>query len=295
MNLAMSLHAQHDTSTVEKINGKRLELVVAGNVAFFAGSFVVLNRAWYDDYEKTSFHFFNDNPEWNQLDKAGHVWSTYHVSRMSARLWQWTGMRRNHAAVAGSVSGMAYQAIIELQDAYSAAWGFSWGDVAANVAGAGLFLAQETGWADQRLQIKMGYHPYTYIPSLRHRRNELFGSSAAERLLKDYNSQTYWLTANLASFYPESRIPKWLNIAVGYGADGMYGGRTNRWVDDEGQVFDYTHIPRSRQVYFSADVDLTRIRVRSKGLRTFLSVINSFRIPLPAIELTKGKVRGVIR
>ncbi len=38
------------------------------------------------------------------------------------------------------------------------------------------------------------------LPDLKSRRNELFGKSFAERILKDYNSQTYWISANISSF-----------------------------------------------------------------------------------------------
>jgi hypothetical protein len=45
-----------------------------------------------------------------------------------------------------------------------------------------------------------------------------------EQMLKDYNGQTYWLSVNLHSFYKGSKIPKWLNLAIGYGANGMLTG-----------------------------------------------------------------------
>ena len=32
----------------------------------------------------------------------------------------------------------------------------------------------------------------------------------------------------------ESKFPKWLNVAVGYGAENMFGGCENEWaVDDD--------------------------------------------------------------
>ena len=52
-------------------------------------------------------------------------------------------------------------------------------------------------------------------------------------MLKDYNGQTYWLSANLKSFFPGSNIPPWLNVAIGYGADGMFGGFENKWIDED--------------------------------------------------------------
>jgi hypothetical protein len=287
--------AQGDTVSSSRLNTKRLVFVAVANAAFYAGSFITLNQVWYADYPKTKFHFFNDNPEWNQMDKAGHVWSTYHVSRTSAEMWRWTGLRYNQSAILGGVSGMVYQSIIEIQDAYSAEWGFSWGDVGANVLGSSLFVLQDIAWKDQRIQVKLGYWPYKYPDALKSRRDELFGSSTAERILKDYNSQTYWFSGNLSSFFPDSKIPKWLNMSVGYSAEGMYGGRTNKWTDKEGTVYDYTSVKRIRKFYLSPDIDLTRIPVKSKLLRSVFFVLNSVKIPAPALEMKNGKMNVRVR
>ena len=167
------------------IRKPRIWLSAAGHTALWTGSFIALDNAWYADYPKTSFHFFNDNAEWHQMDKAGHVWSAYHVSRSSAEVWKWTGMKTNTAAILGGASGMLYQAIIEMQDAYSADWGFSWGDIGSNIAGSALYVLQETGWKEQRVQIKMSYWPEKYEGALRTRSHHLFGTSAAERVLKE--------------------------------------------------------------------------------------------------------------
>ena len=54
---------------------KRIWIVVASQAALWTGSFIALNKAWYADYPKQSFHFFNDWSEWQQMDKAGHAWT----------------------------------------------------------------------------------------------------------------------------------------------------------------------------------------------------------------------------
>jgi hypothetical protein len=293
--LVQSSCAQNDSSAMRGINKKRFWLVAGANVAFYTGSFIALNKAWYADYPKTKFHFFNDNDEWNQVDKAGHFWTTYQVSRYSGEMWEWTGLPRKKSVLLGGISGMVYQSIIEIQDAYSSEWGFSWGDVAANTAGAGLYVAQELLNGQQRLQLKLSYYPYAYPSTLKGRRDDLFGKSLAERVLKDYNSQVYWLSANLNSFFPDAQLPKWLNVAVGYGAEGMYGGRINRWTDKEGAEHDLTDIKRVRKFYLSPDVDLTKIPVHSKLLRSVLFVLNAVKIPAPAAELKNGAVRLKIR
>jgi len=264
---------------------KKIILISAANVSLWTASFIVLNKTWYADYPRSSFHFFNDNKEWNQMDKAGHLWTDYHITRLSYEMWKWTGLNNKKSVILGSISGIAYQSIIEIQDGFSSEWGFSWGDIAANVAGAATFVVQELGWKEQRIQVKLSYRPYDYPADLITRRNQLFGKSPNERILKDYNSQTYWASANIRSFFPGSSIPKWLNISLGYGSDGMFGGTQNTWTDKSGIVFNRMDIARVRRLYLSADADLTKIQTRSGLLKTVFYVLNMVKVPAPALEV----------
>ncbi len=162
----MSPAFAQDTSSAPMLNKKKLLIVAGANAVFYTGSFIALNKAWYADYSRTHFHFFDDIPEWNQMDKAGHIWTTYHVSRASKEMWAWTGLNKRTSAILGGVSGMVYQSIIEIQDAYSVEWGFSWGDVGANIAGAGLFVLQELTSGRQNVLMKMTFWPKKYPANL---------------------------------------------------------------------------------------------------------------------------------
>lgn len=285
-------NCQPDTS-LHHSNSSRVWITAGGNAAFWAGSYVALNKAWYAGYPHSSFHFFNDNEEWNQMDKAGHAWTSYSISRLSYAMWRWAGIRNNAAAVLGGAGGLAYQSIIELQDAYSSQWGFSWGDMGANLFGAALFVGQQVWWKDQRIVLKLGYTPYRYPSQLLGRRNSLFGTGIPERILKDYNSQTYWLSFNLRSLVQTDGLPAWLNLAVGYGSDGMFGARSNRWMDADGAQHDFGMIPRTRRFYLSPDIDLEKIRSKRRWVRTVLFVLNAVKIPSPALELnSRGQLRG---
>lgn len=284
--------ASHRLPVPQPLN-KRVWLIAGAHVAGWAASYIALNKAWYADYPKSDFHFFNDNGEWNQMDKAGHIWTTYQVSRISAGLWKWGGLSDHKSIWLGGITGMAYQSIIEIQDGFSKEWGFSWGDMAANTLGAASFVSQQLLWKEQRFQIKLSYWPYDYnSPELLDRRNQLFGKTLHERLLKDYNSQTYWLSANVHAFLPNSKWPVWLNIALGYNSDGMLGGFKNTWTDKQGNTFYRYDIPRVRHFLFSPDIDLTRIKTNKKWLRAVLSVANMVKIPAPALALSsKGKLK----
>lgn len=279
-----------DTAFKIALRPARTWLVAGTHAAVWAGTYIALNKAWYADYPKQSFHTFNDWPEWQQMDKAGHVWTAYTLGRYSTELWRWTGMADKNAIWLGGASALAYQSIIEIQDGFSAEWGFSWGDMAANALGAGAFVAQELGWKEQRIQIKFNYNPYRYPPEVEQRSRDLFGSGTAERMLKDYNSQTYWLSARMHAFLPQTKLPKWLNLSLGYSSDLMLGGRENKWTDENNVSYDYTRYDRVRRYYLSVDADLTQIKTKSRFLRGLFFAVNAVKIPAPALEFNnQGK------
>lgn len=275
-------------------NFRNRKRVVGGiTAAGFAGSFVLLNTVWYQQYQRTGFHTFNDAGEWLQVDKLGHAWSTYHLTHLSVAAWRWAGLRHEKAMLAGSITAMSYVTIIEVLDAYSAKWGWSWADAGANVFGISLYALQQLQWREQRVQYKFSAHFRNYPADLQRRTDELFGHTAVEKLFKDYNAQAYWLSANLRSFFPQSRLPAWLNLAVGYGAEGMYGGFDNIGFDHEGnRNFYRPDIRRYRQWMLAPDLDLTRIRTNSKTLRTVFSIFNNIKFPAPALEFSRGRLRG---
>lgn len=272
----------------------RLPLVTAINIGAYGGSLFVLHRAWYKDEARTSFQVFNDSKEWLQVDKVGHAWTAYNTGRASTLLWEWAGLPHKKAVWVGGLSGFVYLTGIEFLDAHSAKWGWSWGDIAANITGSSLYMGQEFLWNEQRVQFKFSFHKTNYKePMLSARADELYGKSFYERMLKDYNAQTYWFSANVKSFFPRSNWPAWLNVAVGYGADGMFGGFENKWTAPDATEITRFDIPRKREFYLAPDIDFTKIKTKSKFLRTTFTLLNAFKCPAPALMLdSKGKIKA---
>ena len=280
--LSMGLVGKGQDSTFSRIQTKKW--ILGGVQAGLWGvTFYSLNKTWYANYPRSDFHFYNDWKEWQHMDKAGHTWSSYQISNHTSKIWQWAGMNKKKAVLIGGISGMAYLSIIEILDGYSDKWGFSIPDVMANSAGAGIYVAQELGWNEQRITIKLSYSPYRY-GALRTRANELFGSGDAEKVLKDYNGQTYWASVNINSFFPDAHLPDWFNIALGYGARTMLGGYENTWKTASGMTINRSDIPRYKRFYLSADIDLTKIKTKNKTLKTLFSMANVLKIPAPTVE-----------
>ncbi|WP_284651364.1 DUF2279 domain-containing protein [Flavobacterium terrisoli] len=263
----------------DTLNKSRLKTLVISEATIGAVTLVGLNQVWYADYPRSDFHFINDNAEWLQMDKAGHVFSAYHLGSFGANALKWAGSSRKSQLLYGSTLGLAFLTTVEVFDGYSANWGASLGDVAANVSGTALYVSQELLWKEQRIIPKFSFHTTRYASA----RPEVLGSSLQEQILKDYNGQTYWLSANIHSFANTSKIPKWLNIAFGYGAEGMVTG--------DRESTDPDLLPerqRFRQFYLSLDVDLTKIETKSHFVKTILTIFNSIKIPAPTFEI-KGR------
>ncbi len=155
-------------------------------------------------------------------------------------------------------------------------------------------MAQELAWDDQRIKLKFSFNRKKYTdPILNQRSDLLFGNSTPERMLKDYNGQTYWASINLKPFFKKSNLPEWLSVAVGYGAEGLFGGTENIGKDDNGNIiFNRPDIKRYRQWFLAPDIDLTKIKTKKKGLKFLFTVLSAFKIPAPTLELSNGSLKG---
>lgn len=271
----------------------KVRAVALTNVVGYSGAMIGLYSAWYKDYPQTNMHAFNDFDEWKQIDKIGHAYSAYAESKASMELWRWTGISRKKQIWLGGLSGAFYQTVIETLDGFSAEWGWSWGDFGANVIGSGMLIAQELAWDEQHIQFKFSFHRKRYDNAeLNLRSDKIFGSSTAERFLKDYNGQTYWLSTAPAAWIPHCRLPAWFQLSIGTGAEGLFGARNNIGKDENGLItFNHPEIKRVRQWYLAPDIDLSKIRTRKKGIRTALNLINIVKFPAPGLELTNGKLK----
>ena len=251
----------------------------AGTAALWVGSVVGLNELWYKNEPRSKFQLFDDNREWLQMDKAGHFMTSYAIGYYYIDLMRWAGFNRKTSIWAGGFMGSFYLAGIEILDGFSSAWGFSLGDFTVNTAGSFAVILQELAWNEQRITPKISYHPSRYAQY----RPNLLGDSFGSQMIKDYNGQTFWLSANIHSFLnDESKFPRWINFAIGFGGDGMIGGDFNPEFDDNGNAL--PNLIRHRQFYISLDVDLTKIRTKHKWLRTIFKAVNIIKLPFPTVE-----------
>lgn len=294
----------------------RFWTALGAGTAAYSAAMIGLHKAWYADYPAGRFHSFDDSKEWNQMDKMGHFLTAYNESRWIYGGARWVGFGPKRAAWLGFAGGQFIQTSLEVFDGFSTQWGFSWSDIGFNLLGSGLFLGQQLGWGEQRITLKMSAWPVQY-PSdriypatpagsdrwttLEQRARELYGTGPVSLFLKNYNTLAVWASVNPRSFLGDRAAwwPRWLNVAAGMGADNLFAGFGYEWQADKNcsgpdcltyriSPEDY---PRTRQFFLSLDVDLTRLPVRNRFLRTLLGAVNILKFPAPALEWnSRGRI-----
>lgn len=232
------------------------------------------------------FHFYNDNKGWLQVDKFGHMFGAYVYSYIGYYGLKKLGATRNEALLFGGTLGFVLQFPIEIMDGLHEGYGFSWGDIAANALGSSLVIGQELLFREQVVKYKFSYSESEYAGNS----NNYFGSTFFQRMLKDYNGHTYWFSMPVNRIAFKDRLPDWFNIAIGYGANGMYGEFEN--------VSEYEGVPipkaeRYRQYLLSLDIDWPDIKTNSGFLKILFKVMTFIKLPFPAIEYnSKGQFKG---
>lgn len=311
-----SFQDQSITTGRPKLNqGAIITLATEG--ALITGIMGSLYSSWYSGSETGGFHFYNDNKEWLQMDKAGHANSCYNLANIGYEALTMTGLDERRSILYGGPLGLTVMTLVEVFDGMSASWGFSWGDMTANLVGTGLFMGQQALWHEQRIALKYSYHnsgcsKYNVSNRLTMERDFIMGEDWLDRLYEDYSGITIWVACDVKSMFmnEKSRYPSWLGWAIGYGAEGMTGeynnfdpagkaGTDDKW--GRGWEYDPTRAPgqvkympndaRQRRLFLAPDIDISRIPCKNKNLKHILRVLSAIKIPTPTLEYRPGEDR----
>ncbi len=281
---------------------RRFNISAGIAAGMYATASVGLYTAWYKGQGTGGFRTIDDSKEWEGMDKVGHVFTAYMYAGIANQGMKWAGVPKGRRLLLATGTSLLLQSTIEVMDGFSPAWGFSWHDMGANVAGAGLFVGQEALFGEQRILLKFSASgqdhsreaaassPVGGPPrSPYDRAVQLYGSTPWTRFIKDYGGQTIWLSANPAVLVGRGDVAKlpWLNLAVGYSPNNIYGAFANGWAE-EGYFYSYdAAFPRSHDFALSLDVDFTRIPTNNKTLKTLLFFAKFVKLPAPALLLNR--------
>lgn len=280
---AQEIDREIDSSKVDR---KTIIKALAFTSGYYVSSIYLLNNSWYKDKDKVSFHFYNDNKGYLQVDKFGHMLGSYVYSYIGYYGLLQMGTTRKEALIFGSTLGFVLQFPIEIMDGIHEGYGFSWGDIAANTMGSALVFGQELIFKEQVITYKFSYWESQYSKNS----NGYYGKTSMNRLLKDYNGHTYWFSMPVNKIIGKQYLPSWFNITLGYSANGMYGEFEN--------ILSYNGVSipetkRYRQYLLSLDIDWTKLRTNSKFLKILFKGMTFVKLPFPSLEYnSKGQCKG---
>lgn len=281
--LAVSTYAQQadyvnlSQEFPDTINRPRLRKLLWSEAGIYTIGLSYMSFVWYKDSESVPFHFFNDNAEYLGMDKMSHAFACYHLGMKNYYLLRSTGVSKKNALLGGAI-GFLLWTPIEVFDGLFDSYGFSKGDVVANFAGSALFVAQQALFDEQVIKMKFSFWPTDYklyAPKYQQRGHLSIGAH-----IFDYNAQTWWFSMNVSKIIRPA--PKWLCLSFGVGAKGMVDRFDNPTVGINGQAL--PQFERYRQYLFSIDVDLTKIKTRSRFLKKVFNELNILKIPAPTLE-----------
>lgn len=277
---AQKLQEQGFLPASANFDRQRFNVVILSEAGLSTLATIGLEFLWYKKFPKSRFHFFNDNNEWLNMDKVGHATSAYNIAAFQYNVMRWTGVNKTTSLWVGIATALGYMTMIEVSDGFSKEWGFSPGDMIANFSGVAVFGAQQSIWHEQKILMQYSYHHSIFS---KYNPDEL-GRNLPQRLLKDYNGQSYWLSFNISSFIAKTNFPKWITANLGYGASGMISAVHNASEVNGKKIPSFL---RERKLFLGVSGAFT-----ANNTITYPSWLNLLKMPAPVVQwnLTSDKI-----
>lgn len=190
------------------------------------GSYAVMGAysyySWYNNAKPSDFYFhdegwFGADTYAGGADKLGHVYANYVITRTGYDVLAWAGVPRDRALAASLALDAAFFTAIEIKDGFTDGLGFSWGDIASNLAGNLLAVAFERLPAlDAAIDLRLQYYPsQEYLDAV--------GSKGTINAVEDYTGMTFGLWYHLGAIPGLQRHPgltwlRFLDVGVTYGS-----------------------------------------------------------------------------
>jgi Predicted periplasmic lipoprotein (DUF2279) len=251
-----------------KIHPVRLGIVLGGMTIAWLGMHIYYSNTWWKD--RAHYFKFAEDPYYaRDVDKLSHIYTADLITVSSAKFYEWSGMNPTLALAIGSVTAIAYETYIEINDGLAPIWGFDWGDMAGNFIGALYPIAQKYVKPLRSFNIKWSFVPQWLSNKFR----------KYPDLLDDYTSMKFWITVNPKDLLPK-KIAKYYPSFLGFGLGinlqnaSHATGATNAY----------------REYYLAFDIDVTRLPGNTDFLKKLKEVLNFYHIPMPGVKLYRNTI-----
>jgi hypothetical protein len=268
----------------DSLSTKRVRIVSTAITANWITQTSLASRLWYKNFDKSNFHLFDDSKEWLQMDKMGHFYASNKLSKLYTDCYIWSGMPRKKSVIIGSLIGLGYETTLEILDGFNTQWGFSLYDMVANTLGSLTYASQKIMWNEERFILKFSSHSTPYASE----RPNVLGATPAERFLKDYNGQTYWLSFSPFAFSSNQNLPKWLCLSFGYSIDQKIIGDNDFYFNP----ITNKSFNAKREFLVSLDVDFSKLPIKNRLVKAVISRFNYLKIPFPTLIFSNGQLIG---
>ncbi|MBY0427518.1 MAG: hypothetical protein K2Q22_17920, partial [Cytophagales bacterium] len=111
------------------------------------------------------------------------------------------------------------------------------------------------------------------------------GNGLLQPIIKDYNGQTYWYSIDINQLVGKPILPPWLLLTFGVGANGLLGGHDNIWTAKNGEIMDYSSIPRTTHFLISIDLNSNYLLEKYPKAKKALFFLRMIKFPAPALEI----------
>ncbi|MEM9683955.1 MAG: DUF2279 domain-containing protein [Pseudomonadota bacterium] len=194
-------------------------------------------------------------------DKLGHFWTTYAGGHLFAYLYRWWDFDDETANTLGAVSSLGVQTLMEVGDAFSGGFGFSYEDALMNVAGAGAaYILGKYPSLGRKIDFRFEYAPKNV-------------GDITDDLFTDYENQRYLVALKLDGFdmFRDSYL-SYLELHAGYYTRGFE--EFNPGEPDN----------RRRNIFFGAGFNV------SKLVRNFVDVgvFDYVQVPYTSVNVKKS-------
>lgn len=256
----------------DTVKPARLWIVGGSSLLTLGSTYAYLQKTWWNG-RGVPFHFDSgrDLTYASGLDKVAHLAGGVFISEAYYNAFRWAGVPERKAEWLALGSAAFVEVGIELKDAYSPTYGFSWRDVAVGTVGGFWPMVQNRSGFLRDAQWKVSYWQRT--PKYFTER----GIPVQRVSIDDYLNQTYWL-----SFSPERlgnarwqrAWPDWLQVSVGMGLEAK------TW------SIQHDGLGGRHEWYVAPDINLVKLlKPRINTAKVLVGLLKYIKIPAPALQI----------